>query len=72
MNHITKDLSKDPVLQSWYQSRNIKQSYPEVINIIQTYLENNHRIYTGFQNHQQIDSLWSSLSQAKGFKTYLH
>lgn len=72
MRHITKDLAKDPILQSWYQSRRSNQSYQEIVNIIQAYLEQNHRVYTGFHNHQQIDSLWSSINPAKGFNTYLH
>lgn len=72
MRHITKDLTKDPVLQSWYQSRRSNQPYQEIVNTIQAYLEQNHRVYTGFHNHQQIDSLWSSINPAKGFSTYLH
>ena len=72
MRHITKDLAKDPILQSWYQSRHPKQPFQEVVKAIQTYLEQNHRICTGFHNHQQIDSLWSSINPAKGFNTYLH
>lgn len=72
MRHITKDLAKDPILQSWYQSRHPNQSYQEIVNTIQAYLEQNHRVYTGFYNHQQIDSLWTSINPAKGFNTYLH